>query len=442
MNERNHMSNESTTEVATTKLDPMKEIKEIPGLVQDIIAFLEPGTLEAKAQELNETYGKLTIAGHVDGKEAGLAAVKDALNKHFVKFRTGIEADHARLKAPFWNGGKALDKRKNEGIALTAPLEARLRKEIADHEAELARLAAEEEAKRKALTNARLQFAMQKGIVVDATDAEQMGQDEWDAHCAALIQAKAEADDAEAKRVAAQQKIQAQIIKRMESASKLGAHITREDAEYLTEEEFLILEGEWRSRKEEEDRQQAEILAIKDLKDRASAQGFLLLDQDIAGWEDREAGFMVWLAEKVKERQAEQSNRQKQDWLLERSALLKEGETVSVKVLMEATPEEWTVIYRQLLEERESKKVVPVAPIAAPAPAAPAVDPGLSSGGTNPAAPANVTPAQVAAALDNKGDLLSIIHDFAAFGKSLPTEELKASLRPIYNRMKQLAERL
>ena len=436
------MSNESTTEVTTTKLDPMKEIKEIPGLVQDITAFLEPGALEAEAQELNETYGKLTIAGHVEGKEAGLEAVKDALNKHVVKFRTAIEGEHKRLKAPFWNAGKAIDARKTKALKMTADLEARLKKEIADHEAELARIASEEEAKRKALTNARLQFAMQNGIVVDATDAEQMDQEEWDTHCAALILAKAEADDAEAKRVAAQQKVQAQIIKRMELAGKLGAHISREDAEYLTEEEFLVLEGEWCSRKEEEDRQQAERMAIKDLKDRASAQGFLLLDEDIAGWEDREAGFMVWLAEKVKARQVEQANRQKQDWLLERSALLKEGENVSVKVLMEATPEEWSVIYRQILEDRVQREVVPVAPIAAPAPAVPAVDPGLTSGGTNPAAPANVTPAQVAAALDNKADLLSIIHDFAAFGKSLPTEELKASLRPIYNRMKQLAERL
>ena len=416
------MSNDAT-EIAT-----LTEIKTIPGLIGEITAFLTPGTLEAQAQELNEAYSGLTIAGHVDGEAAGLEAVKTALNQKVIKFRTAIEGEHRRLKAPFWNAGKELDKRKTEAIALAAPLEARLKKEIEDHEAKLALIAKQDEERRKALVNARLQFAMQHGIVVDATDAEQMPEDEWQVHCGVLLAEKEIAEGEERRRAEAQRIAQARIIGRMELAGKLGQHLSREDAEYLTDEEWEALADGWRSDKEARDREQANLLEIKSLKDRASAQGFLLIDQDIAGWEDREASFMLWMAEKVKTRQKEQADRQKQDWLLERTALLKDGENVSVKVLMEATPDEWSVIYRQILEERDAKKV----PVQITAPAMPVQD----------APTYSITHPVSHPAADNKQEALSICKDFAAFGKSLPSEELKAALRPIYNRMKLLAEAL
>ena len=403
-------------------IDPLKEIQEIPSIVSDITKFLEPGALEKDASELNAAYASLTVAGHIDGDEAGYEACKTALNQRVVKFRTSIEAEHARLKAPFWNAGKALDARKNAGIALTSGLEARLKGEIKGHEDKLARLAREEEERRKKKTNDRLQEAMQAGIVVNATDAEQMPDEEWEAHKAQLIAEKAERDSEEVKRQRAQAEARDRIIKRMEIASKLGASLSREDAEYLTSDEFSALEAQWEADKQERDRIQADQLEVQDLKARASAQGFLLTDMDIAGWENREASFMAWMAEQVKSRTKQQEANRKQAYMLERSALLLEGEIVSVKVLMEATPEEWSTIYRQILEDREQAARAKSAP-AAPAP-------------QDQPAPTAQAPASHAE------ELSAICRDFAAFGRSLPSEELKAALRPIYGRMLDLSKRL
>lgn len=381
------MNTEATTEIA--KLDPLKEVKEISTLTQAITEFLAPGALEAKASELLNTYGTLTIAGHIEGDAAGLEAVKSALNKHVVKFRTAIDAEHKRLKAPFWDAGKALDARKKEVTALTAGLEAHLDKEVKDFEEREAKKKKEEEDRIRKVRDQRVQSCMNAGISMNMTDCEQMADDEWRAAFDALKAEKDANDAADRARLEATVAAQKRITERTGIAVKLGKHISAEDAEFLTAEEFDAMREEWLdefARSEE----------VASFISRAQDEGFALPKAQAS--EMDEASFMVWIGVKAVER----DKATKAARMTDRAALLEDGEIVSVNVLRDATEEQWKVILDALVDERARKKAPVVAPAAPAAPSKPAVNLDLTSGGTNPAAPANVTADQVAEAM---GDL-------------------------------------
>lgn len=387
------MNTEATTEIA--KLDPLKEVKEISTLTQAITEFLAPGALEAKASELLNTYGTLTIAGHIEGEVAGLEAVKSALNKHVVKFRTAIDAEHKRLKAPFWDAGKALDARKKEVTALTAGLEAHLDKEIKDFEEREAKKKKEEEDRIRKVRDQRVQSCMNAGISMNMTDCEQMADDEWQAAFDALKAEKDANDKADRARLEATVAAQKRITERTGIAVRLGKHISAEDAEFLTAEEFDAMREEWVAefaRSEE----------IASFISRAQDEGFALPKAQAS--EMDEASFMVWIGVKAVER----DKATKAARMTDRAALLEDGEIVSVNTLRDATEEQWKVILAALVEERARKNAPVVAPASPSAPASrPAVDLGLTSGGTSPAAPANVTAEQALKAKADSGEWMT-----------------------------------
>ena len=451
-------SEEPATEQAVIPATPVSEVMEIISFKGDIEAWMGKGPEEAIRAAVEAVKG-VSIAACAEGPAAGLEAVKAAKKSLATVRLRRIEDDFGRFKKPVTAVGKRFDKRKNELLAMVEPREAELAKEIKDYEdREKERIRLEEERK-KARTNARIQFAMQNGIMVDPTDAEQMEAPEWEAHVLELVRAKEAKLEEERKREAARLAAEKQITDRIAEAHRLGVELSREDAEYLTAEEFEAMRSGWADAKAQRDAIQRDIEERRHFCIRASEAGFFLAEAEILTWEDREASFMLWLGGKAKEKAAA-------DRLTERLAQLEElNLAVSMKQVKELDDREWGDLLRSLAP-------VPVAPEAVQEAAAspkeitpPAGEPGTwrepviapNSGIVksidipNDSIPEGELTAALAAAKaacadamlqEVKIELSQIQAKFLAFGKSLPNEELKSKLRPIYSEMVALVGKL
>ena len=443
-----------------SKSAPVAEVVEIVAFKGEIEVWM--GDAPALAlQAAVEAVAGISIAACAEGPEAGVEAVK-AAKKSLATARLRNATDwHKKFKGPVNAIGKRIDARNRELLALVEPREAELDHEIREYEAMLERLRLEEETKRKARTNERLQFAMKNGIVVDATDAEQMEQGEWEVHCGVLLAEKEVELEAQRKRDAAQQAIQKQITTRLAEAHRLGAELSQEDAEYLTEPEFSTMRTQWEQAKELRDSAQRELDERQELRNRAADAGFVLDDATILGWECREAGFILWLSERTKEKAAA-------DRLSERLAQVEELDlAIPMKQIKELGDHEWSDLILSMKPiavppEEELRAAASTAlenvpdgasPIVAGTIAHSVIERAITSGGTNPAALTIPTLEQVEeadakiAALEMqrrevKAELSDIQARFLAFGRSLPTEELKEQLRPIYKSMVDLVGKL
>ena len=434
-----------------SKSAPVAEVVEIVAFKGEIEVWM--GDAPALAlQAAVEAVAGVSIAACAEGPEAGVEAVK-AAKKSLATARLRNATDwHKKFKGPVNAIGKRIDARNRELLALVEPREAELDHEIKEYEAMLERLRLEEEAKRRARTNERLQFAMKHGIVVDATDAEQMGQDEWEVHCGVLLAEKYLAEEAQRKRDAAQQAIQKQITDRLAEAHRLGAELSQEDAEYLTTEEYDDLRLSWQEDFDQRAEERRDAGERQDYRNRAADAGFILDDATITSWQDREACFMLWLSERSKEKAA--TNR-----LAERLAQLEELDlAIPMKQIKDLGDHEWSDLILSMkpalaTEAIDNLKMEPVHDDKIPPGSWGGKDHTLTSGGTNPSALPVPTLEQVDEANaeiknqkvvinDVKRELSDIQARFLAFGKSLPTEELKEQFRPIYKSMVDLVGKL
>ena len=410
---------------------------------------------------------------------------REAAAKHATalqKGRTqGSAAKHKKFKAPVLAITKTLDARNRELSAIVEPEENRIRGLIDaydEREREKVRLA--EEARRKKVSD-RITAAMQAKVTVDTEFAEVATDEEWDAHLAEAIQ---ERDNAEAKRLAEEERklaVQKQITSRLEIASKLGAKLSIEDAEFLTDDEFNVLRDGWEQAylvTQETERRKAERAS---LLQRAADAGFILPQEDLAYMEEKvaagsfenlEAAFMIWLGDMTKLRAHQEKEAKAAARLTERLAQVEELgiPCPPLKQVKESSEDEWADILRAFAPVPVADPVVatpavlmtedPVAPVA-PVVAAPvAVDPGLTSGGTNPAAATNVTLEQVAVAESANGPtglekslteeklaltekINHLFDSFRTFGNGHCTKDpLKSAFMPVFLELKAIKESL
>lgn len=441
---------------------------------------------------------------------------REAAAKHATalqKGRTqGSVAKHKKFKAPVLAITKTLDARNRELSAIVEPEENRIRALIDRYdEAEKEKVRLAEEARRKKVSD-RITAAMQAKVTVDTEFAEVATDEEWDAHLAEAIQ---ERDSAEAKRLAEEERklnVQKQITSRLEIASKLGAELSIEDAEFLTDDEFGSMRDDWEHAylvTQETERRKAERAS---LIQRAADAGFVLPQVDLAFMEEKvaagsfenlEAAFMIWLGDMTKLRAHQEKEAKAAARLTERLAQVEElgMPCPPLKQVKESSEEEWADILRafapvpvadpvvatpavlvveervvdpvfarhSIREEREPVEATLVttmttiqAPvIPRPAAAAPvAVDPGLTSGGTNPAAAPNVTLEQVAVAESANGPtglekslteeklaltekINGLFDSFRTFGNGHCTKDpLKSAFMPVFLELKAIKESL
>ena len=389
--------------------------------------------------------------------EAAKAVVKvttpeerEIANRHAIalqKGRTqGSEAKHKKFKAPVLAITKSLDARNRELSGIVQPEEARIRGLIdAYDEAEKEKVRLPEEARRKKVSD-RITAAMQARVTVDTEFAEVATDEEWDAHLAEAIQ---ERDTAERKRLEDEERklrIQKQITSRMEIASKLGAELSAEDAEFLTEEEFQSMRSGW----ERDHAAAVEAERVKQerasLVQRAADAGFSLPSEDLAFMdalvrdgkvENLEAAFMVWLGDMTKLKRHREEQEKAAARLTERLAQVEEMgmPCPPLKQVKEASEEEWADILRAFAP-------IPVAPEVVPPEAAPVV-------------PTAVTPEQVSDALafvireaestifNASEKVNSVFKSFRDFGNThCRHDPLKSAFMPIYLELKALKESL
>lgn len=426
------------TEINPADLDPAKavvsrEMTNLLAVTDKVNAFLSP-TYQQDLSLLAGKYLEITKVEDAADREVAFRAAQD-----LQKARTKqIDPDHEECKGPALAVTRVLDERKRTLTMIVKPEEDRLRALVKGWDDEQARIEATRLAAIKKRTDDRVQAAMELGIRVDLELAQTAEDDVWIPYFAGIKDERTkelEEQRLEQERTQARQKL---LLDRMEAAAKVGGVLSREEAEFLTEEAWTAKLAGWQADFDRRQAEAAELAEVNSFLSRARSEGFMdLTAEAIRSWFDREAGFMVWIEEATRLRRVTQENNLKATRLISRSEELKEGEIVSVSVMQSATDEEWAVIMGQIKAERR----VPVASMTA-APVNKELDEMKSAPIQTPTVPAGTWGSPTAAAIDRKAELVSICKDFASFGKSLPSEELKAQLRPIYNRMKVLAELL
>lgn len=334
---------------AVVKVEPVTEITKIIELKDRIAAYMAP----ALEEDLKAIAKAATVIVQVTTTEEREVAMKQATACQ--KGRTlKVEAPHKEFKSPVTAVGKRFDSRKNELSALVEPEEGRIRGLIAKFDQAEAEKQAELDRQRKLKVSQRINDLAAKGLPIDTEFAEVAEDGEWELHVAGLVAEKEDADrlarEAQARRDAAQKR----IVDRMEIASKLGAELSRDDAELLSDEAFEEMRDEWVVSYNRREAYAAEARMEADLVKRAGEAGFVLQRCDIdqmrvmvteGQYADLEAVFMVWLSDMAKIRKQEQDKLAAAARLEKRMAQVEEfGIEAAISVLKNATDEEWGCI--------------------------------------------------------------------------------------------------
>ena len=331
------------------KFKPVAEVSKIIEMKDRIAVYMAP-ELEA---DLKAVAASAQVIVKVTTKEE-----RDAAQTHATacqKARTQkVEAPHAEFKAPVTAVGRLFDGRKTALSAIVKVEEDRVRGLIAGFDKIEAERLAEEERLRKVKISQRINELASKGIAVDTEFAEVADDGEWALHVEKEIAAKEQADLAEKEKQARAEAAQKRLLDRFEIASKLGAVISKDDAELLDEAAFEEMREKWVV---EFNERQAAAFVIReeaDLVARAAAAGLVLPAVDIAKMrevvasaqvQDMEAAFMIWIADAT---QAKKLADEKVAAATRMAARMEEAEAlglvVAISVIKAATDEEWAVL--------------------------------------------------------------------------------------------------
>lgn len=331
------------------KVEPVAEIAKIIKFKDRISAYMAP----AIEEELKAVATAATVIKQVTTPEE-----REAAQKHATACQKGrtlkVEAPFKEFKSPVTAVGKLFDKRKNDLSALVQDEENRIRGLIDQYDQAEAEKQAEIDRQRKLKVSQRINDLASRGLPIDTEFAEVAEDGEWELHVAGLVEHKEAVDrklrEDQERRDAAQKR----IVDRMEIASKLGATLSRDDAELLTDEAFEEMRDKWviayNQREEEATKRREEA----DLVKRAGEAGFALQQCDIdkmrevvaAGqFADLEAVFMVWLGDMTKAKKDDEAKLLAAARLEKRMAQVDEfGIEAAISVLKNATDEEWDCI--------------------------------------------------------------------------------------------------
>lgn len=360
-------------QAVVVKVEPVAEITKIIDLKDRIAAYMAP----ALEEELKAVAEAATVIKQVTTLEE-----REAAQKHATACQKGrtlkVEAPFKEFKAPVTAVGKLFDKRKNDLAALVQAEEDRIRGLIADFDKKEADRLAEIERLRRLKVSGRINDLTSRGLTVDAEFAEVATDGEWELHVAVLVKEKEEADRRIREEQARKDAAQKRIVDRMEIASKLGAEISRDDAEFLSDEAFEEGREKWVIAYNKREAELAKQREEADLVKRAGEAGFVLQQCDIdkmrevvsAGqFADLEAIFMVWLGDMTKAKKDDEARLAAAARLEKRMAQVEEfGIEAAISVLKNATDEEWDCI---VAAAKPAPVEVPM--VATPAPAAIAV---------------------------------------------------------------------
>lgn len=359
------------------KVEPVAEIAKIIEFKDRISAYMAP----AIEEELKAVATAATVIKQVTTPEE-----REAAQKHATACQKGrtlkVEAPFKEFKSPVTAVGKLFDKRKNDLSALVQAEENRIRGLIDQYDQAEAEKQAEIDRQRKLKVSGRINDLASRGLTVDAEFAEVATDGEWELHVAALVAEKEDSDRKAQEEQARKDAAQKRIVDRMEIASKLGAALSRDDAELLSEEAFEEERDKWviayNQREEEATKQREE----DDLVKRAREAGFALQQCDIdkmrevvaAGqFADLEAVFMVWLGDMTKAKKDDEARLASATRLEKRMAQVEEfGIEAAISVLKNATDEEWDCI---VAAAKPAPVEVPV--VATPVPSTPVPEPAV-----------------------------------------------------------------
>ena len=352
-------------QAVVVKVEPVAEITKIIEFKDRIAAYMAP----ALDEELKAVAEAATVIKHVTTPEE-----REAAQKHATACQKGrtlkVEAPFKEFKAPVTAVGKLFDKRKNDLSALVQTEENRIRGLIDQYDQAEAEKQAALERIRKAKVSGRINDLASKGLPIDTEFAEVATDGEWELHVANLVKEKEESDRKAREEQARKDAAQKRIVDRMEIASKLGATLDRDDAEFLSDEAFEEERDKWviayNQREEEATRQREEA----DLVKRAGEAGFALQQCDIdqmrvmisgGQFADIEAAFMLWLDDSVKHKAINDAKLLAAARLEKRMAQVEEFSIeAAISVLRNATDEEWDSI---VAAAKPAPVEVPVAPM-------------------------------------------------------------------------------
>lgn len=291
------------------KVEPVAEITKIIEFKDRISAYMAP----AIEEELKAVATAAMVIKQVTTPEE-----REAAQKHATACQKGrtlkVEAPFKEFKAPVTAVGKLFDKRKNDLSALVQAEENRIRGLIDQYDQAEAEKQAEIDRQRKLKVSQRINDLASKGLPIDTEFAEVAEDGEWELHVAGLVEHKEAVDrtmrEDQERRDAAQKR----IVDRMEIASKLGAALSRDDAELLTDEAFEEMRDKWVIAYNQREEEATKLREEADLVKRAGEAGFVLQQCDIdqmrvmiseGQFADLEAVFMVWLSDMGKARKQE-----------------------------------------------------------------------------------------------------------------------------------------
>lgn len=340
---------EETPVTAISKIKPVAEVAKIIEMKDRIAAYMAP-ELEA---DLKAVAASSQVITKVSTKEE-----RDAAQVHATacqKARTQkVEAPHTEFKAPVTAVGRLFDNRKTALSAIVKVEEDRVRGLIAGFDKIEAERIAEEDRQRKAKISLRINELASKGIAVDTEFAEVATDGEWALHVEKEVAAKEKADLEERLKKERAEAAQKRLLDRFEIASKLGAVISKDDAELLDDNAFEEMRDKWVIAFNQREAEAAVAREEADLVARAAAAGLALPAVDIAKMrevvtagqvQDIEAAFMIWVADAT---QAKKLDDEKKAATARLAARMEEAEalgmTVAISVIKGATEEEWGAI--------------------------------------------------------------------------------------------------
>lgn len=360
------------------KVEPVSEVQKIIDLKERINAFMAP----ALENDLKAVAEAAKVIVKVTTPEEREAAQKQATACQ--KGRTlKVEAPFTEFKTPVTAIGRAFDKRKALLSEIVKTEEDRVRLLIAGYDKTEADKQAELDRLRKLKVSARINDLASKGLPIDTEFAEVAEDGEWELHVVGLVDAKEKTNELVKAEQARKDAAQKRILDRLEIASKLGAALSRDDAELLTNEAFEEERDKWVVAYNQREAETTKLRDEAELVKRAGEAGFALRQCDIdqmrvmiheGQFADLEAVFMVWLADMAKAKKDDADKLAAAVRLEKRMAQVEGfGIEAAISVLRNATDEEWDCIV-------EAAKPAPVAVpvVATPAPVAPAPEPPIS----------------------------------------------------------------
>lgn len=352
-------------QAVVVKVEPVAEITKIIDLKDRIAAYMAPA-LEDELKGIVKVASSIVQVTTAEEREKAAEQATKCQKGRTLK----VEAQHAEFKAPVTAVGRLFDNRKTALSAIVKTEEDRIRLLIADFDKKEVDRLAEIERLRKLKVSGRINDLASRGLMVDAEFAEVATDGEWELHVAGLVKEKEEADLKIQEEQARKDATQKRIVDRMEIASKLGATLDRDDAEFLSDEAFEEERDKWVIAYSQREEEAIKLREETDLVKRAGEAGFALQQCDIdqmrvmiseGQFADLEAAFMLWLDDSVKHKAINDAKLAAAARLEKRMAQVEEfGIEAAISVLKNATDEEWDCI---VAAAKPAPEVVPVVPM-------------------------------------------------------------------------------